>query len=325
MKRIAAVILGIVGILGLAAAAPAEAAYPDRTVTIVVPYPAGGPTDQLARVVAEHLSKKFGQNFIVENVTGGSTIIASNKVAKADPDGYTLLLHNLQISANPALFKNLPFDTVKDFKTVIMINRNPLVIVARPGLDANSLKEFMALMKKQHLKEALPGFGTTGHLTSRLFAQVTGLKFDEIPYRGGAPAVTDLLGSHDDFMIGTPQQLLPLVNAGKLKAIAVTQKGKMPEFPHADSMADVLGAKFAIYYWQGLFAPSATPDAIIKTLNAAVNDVANDPAVLKQWHDTGVEAFPKDLRTPAASENYLKSEMARWAKVIKDNNIHAKQ
>jgi len=322
MRRIAAV-LGVLAIFAFAA--PAMAAYPDRTVTIVVPYPAGGPTDQLARIVAEHLSKKFGQNFIVENVTGGSTIIATNKVAKATPDGYTLLLHNLQISANPALFKTLPFDTVKDLKAVILINRNPLVLVGRPTLEANSLKEFMALAKNKTLKEALPGFGTTGHLTSRLFAQVTKLKYDEVPYRGGAPAVTDLLGNHVDFMIGTPQQMLPLVKAGKLKAIAVTQKGKMPEFPTADSLADLLGSQFAIYYWQGLFAPSKTPDAIVKTLNAAVNDVANDPQVLKLWHDTGVAAFPKDIRTPTASEKYLKGEMARWAKVIKDNKIHVNQ
>jgi len=322
MRRIAAVVLSMLGVLAFAAPA---AAYPDRNVTIVVPYPAGGPTDQLARVLAEKLQKKFGQSFIVENVTGGSTIIASNKVAKAEPDGYTLLLHNLQISANPTLFKTLPFDTVKDFKTVIMINRNPLVLVGRPGLAPNSFKELMALMKTQHLKEALPGFGTTGHLASRLFAQETGLKFDEIPYRGGAPAVTDVLGDHVDFLIGTPQQMMPLVKAGKLKAYAVTQKGKMPEFPQADSMADVLGPKFAIHYWQGMFAPSKTPDAVVKTLNASINDIANDPEVLKMWKDTGVEAFPKDMRTPAAGEKFLKSEIARWGKVIKDNDIHVNQ
>jgi tripartite-type tricarboxylate transporter receptor subunit TctC len=323
MRRIAAVVISALGVLAFAG--PAAAAYPDRNVTIVVPYPAGGPTDQLARVIAEKLQKKFGQNFIVENVTGGSTIIASNKVAKAEPDGYTLLLHNLQISANPTLFKSLPFDTLKDFKTVMMINRNPLVIVGRPGLAPNSLKEFIALMKKQQLKEALPGFGTTGHLTSRLFAQEIKVKIDEIPYRGGAPAVTDVLGDHVDFMIGTPQQMMPLVKAGKLKAYGVTQKGKMPEFPTADSIADLLGPKFAIYYWQGMFAPSKTPDAVIKTLNAAINDVANDPDVLKQWHDTGVEAFPKDMRTPAAGEKFLKSEIARWGKVIKDTDIHVNQ
>lgn len=323
MKRIVALVFGLLSLLAFAG--PAAAAYPDRNVTIIVPYPAGGPTDQLARIIAEKLAKKFGQNFIVENVTGGSTIIATNKVAKSEPDGYTLLLHNLQISANPTLFKSLPFDTLKDFTTVIMINRNPLVWVGRPGLAPNSFKDFMALMKTQRLKEALPGFGTTGHLTSRLFAQVTGLKFDEIPYRGGAPAATDVLGDHVDFMIGTPQQMMPLVKAGKLKAYAVTQKGKMPEFPTADSMVDMLGPQFAIYYWQGLFAPSKTPDAVIKTLNAAVNEAANAPDVLKLWADTGVEAFPKDMRTPAAGEKFLRSEVVRWGKVIKDNDIHANQ
>jgi tripartite-type tricarboxylate transporter receptor subunit TctC len=324
MRRIATVALAVLGLIVFAAPIPAQT-YPDRTVTIIVPYPAGGPTDQLARVVAEAMSKKFGQNIIVENVTGGSTIIASNKVAKSAPDGYTLLLHNLQISANPTLFKSLPFDTLKDFKTVIMINRNPLVWVGRPGLAPDSFTDLMALMKKERLKEALPGFGTTGHLTSRLFAQETKLKFDEVPYRGGVPAVTDVLGNHVDFMIGTPQQMMPLVKAGKLKAYAVTQKGKMPEFPTADSMVDMLGPKFAIYYWQGLFAPSGTPDAVIKTLNATVNDVADDPGVLKMWHDTGVEAFPSDMRTPAAGEKYLRSEMARWAQVIKDTDLHVNQ
>ena len=324
MTRISAVALAVFGFYAFAAPVSAQD-YPKRTVTIVVPYPAGGPTDQLARVIAEKLSKKFGQNFIVENVTGGSTIVASNKVAKADPDGYTLLLHNLQISANPTLFKTLPFDTLKDFNTVIMINRNPLVVVGRPGLAPNSLKELIALMKKEHLKEALPGFGTTGHLTSRLFAQETKVTFDEIPYRGGTPAVTDVLGNHVDFMIGTPQQMMPLVKAGKLKAYGVTQKGKMSEFPTADSMVDLLGPKFAIHYWQGMFAPSKTPDAVIKTLNASLNDIANAPEALKMWADTGVEAFPKDMRTPAAGEKFLKSEIARWGKVIKDNDIHVNQ
>src|ERR1035438_3666814 len=237
MKRVLPIALAIVGLLAIAAPAPAQQ-FPERTVTIVVPYPAGGPTDQLARVVAEKLSKKFGQNFIVENVTGGSTIVASNKVAKAEPDGYTLLLHNLQISANPTLFKTLPFDTLKDFKTVMMINRNPLVVVGRPGLAPNSLKELIALMKKERLKEALPGFGTTGHLTSRLFAQEEKLKLDEIPYRGAAPAMTDLLGDHVDLFIGTPQSIVSQVKAGKLKAYGITSKEKSDLLPTADSLVD---------------------------------------------------------------------------------------
>lgn len=311
---------------GLFAATPSLADdYPSRTVTIVVPYPAGGPTDTLARVVADALSKKFKQSFIVEDVTGGSTIIATNKVAKATPDGYTLLVHNLQISANPTLFKSLPFDTLKDLKTVGLINRNPLVLTGRKGLAPNSLKDLIALMKKERLKEALPGFGTTGHLTSRLFAQETKLTFDEIPYRGGTPAVNDILGEHVDLFIGTPQQVGPLVKDGRLKAYGVTQKAKLPQFPHADSMVDVLGPKFDIHYWQAMFAPSGTPAAIVNKLNAAIQEVENDPAILKTWHDTGVSAFPKDERSPAAGDKYLKSEIVRWGKVIRDNDIHVKQ
>jgi tripartite-type tricarboxylate transporter receptor subunit TctC len=324
MRRIAAVALAVLGLFVFAAPVPAQD-YPNRTVTIIVPYPAGGPTDQLARVVADALSKKYGQNFIVENVTGGSTIVASNKVAKATPDGNTLLLHNLQISANPTLFKSLPFDTEKDFTPVMLINRNPLVLVGRNGLAPKTLKDLIALMKKERLKEALPGYGTTGHLTSRLFAQEAKLTIDEIPYRGGAPAVTDILGEHADLFIGTPQQVGPLVAAGKLRAYGVTQKDKMPQFPQADSFVDVLGPKFEIHYWQALFAPAGTPDAVIKTLNAALEGVVNDPAILKTWTDTGVSAFPKDQRSPAAARAYLKSEISRWGQVIRDNNIHVDQ
>jgi tripartite-type tricarboxylate transporter receptor subunit TctC len=322
MRRIVAVALTALGIFS---AMPAMAAYPDRTVTIVVPYPAGGPTDQLARQIADKLSKKFGQSFIVENVTGGSTIIASNKVAKAPPDGYTLLLHNLQISANPTLFKSLPFDTEKDFAPVMFINRNPLVLVTRNGLPVNSLADFMALAKKQRLKEALPGFGTTGHLTSRVIEQLAKVKFDEIPYRGGAPAVTDVLGDHVDFLIGTPQQMMPLVSAGKLKAFGITQKNKMAEFPTADSFVTLLGPQLDIVYWQAMFAPTGTPDAVIKTVNAAIEEVVTDPAILKNWTAEGVTPFPKAERSPEAGRKLLKSEMARWGKVIQENDIHATQ
>ncbi|HEY1474982.1 MAG TPA: tripartite tricarboxylate transporter substrate-binding protein [Pseudolabrys sp.] len=324
IKRIVAVLLAVLGLFVVAAPVPAQD-YPNRTVTIIVPYPAGGPTDQLARQIGDVMSKKFGQSFIVENVTGGSTIIASNKVAKASPDGYTLLLHNLQISANPTLFKTLPFDTEKDFAPVMMINRNPLVLVGRKGLAPNSLKELIALAKKERLKEALPGFGTTGHLTSAIIQQEAKIKFDEIPYRGGVPAVTDILGEHVDFFIGTPQQVGPLVMAGKLKAYGVTQKEKLEQLPTAESFVALLGPKLDIVFWQGLFAPTGTPDAVIKKLNAALEGVVSDPEVLKVWTAEGVSAFPKDQRSPEAARKFLMSEIARWGKVIQDNDIHVNQ
>jgi tripartite-type tricarboxylate transporter receptor subunit TctC len=324
MKRVATVALSVLGLFVFAAPVPAQQ-YPNRTVTIIVPYPAGGPTDETARVVANFLSKKFGQNFIVENVTGGSTIVATNKVAKATPDGYTLVLHNLQITANITLFKDLPFNTEKDIVPVMLINKNPLVLVGRPGLAPSNLKDLLALMKKERLKEALPGFGTTGHLTSALFIQEAKVNIDEIPYRGAAPAMTDLLGDHVDLFIGTPQSIVSQVKAGKLKAYGITSKEKSDLLPTADSLVDVLGPKFEIVYWQAMFAPAATPEAVIKTLNAAVQEAVSDPAIVKTWAAEGVSAFPPDKRSPAAAKAMFKSETARWGQVIRDNNIHVTQ
>jgi tripartite-type tricarboxylate transporter receptor subunit TctC len=324
MTRIAAVALAVLGLFVFAAPVPAQQ-YPNRTVTLVVPYPAGGPTDETARVIGNFLSKKLGQSFIVENVTGGSTIIATNKVAKATPDGYTLLVHNLQITANITLFKSLPFDTEKDIVPVMLINRNPLLLVGRPGLAPNNLKELIALMKKERLKEALPGFGTTGHLTSVLFAQHAKVQIDFIPYRGAAPAMTDLLGDHVDLFVGTPQSVVGHVRAGKLKAFGITSKEKSPLFPKVDSIVDVLGPAFEIVYWQGLFAPAGTPPAVLKTLNAALQEAVSDPAIVKTWAAEGVTAFPKDQRSLQVAKAKFNSEAARWGKIIKDNNITVKQ
>ena len=324
MRRIATVVLAVFGLVVFVAPVLAQQ-YPNRTVTIIVPYPAGGPTDETARQVANFLSKKFGQNFIVENVTGGSTIVATNKVAKATPDGYTLLLHNLQITANVTLFKDLPFNTEKDIAPVMLVNRNPLVLVGRPGLAPNNLKDLITLMKKERLKEALPGFGTTGHLTSALFAQEAKVQIDFIPYRGAAPAMTDLLGDHVDLFVGTPTSIVSHVKAGKLKAYGITSKENSPLLPNVESIVDVLGPKFEIVYWQAMFAPAGTPEAVIKTLNAALQEAVTDPAIVKTWTAEGFSAFPKDQRSPAAAKAMFKSEAARWGKIIRDNNIHVTQ
>ncbi len=323
MKRVASVALAVFALVA-AATASAES-YPDRTITIIVPYPAGGPTDTTAREIANLLAAKFKQNVIVENVTGGSTIVATNKVAHAAPDGYTLLLHNLQITANVTLFKTLPFDTMKDIVPVMLVNKNPLVLVGRPDLAANNLKDLIALMKKERLKEALPGYGTTGHLTSALFAQEAKVKIDFIPYRGAAPAMTDLLGSHVDLFVGTPQSIVPQVTAGKLKAYAITAKEKDPKLPTAESLVATLGPKFDIVYWQGLFAPAGTPAPVIKTLNAALQEAVADPGLLKRWKAEGFQPFPKDQLSPEAGAKFMHAEVVRWGEVIRDNNITVNQ
>ena len=322
-KRFAAIAAAL---LGLFAAAPGWAQqYPSRTVTIVVPYPAGGPTDQTARVVAQSMATQLKQNFIVDNVSGGNTIVACEKVAHAAPDGYTLILPNLQISANVTLFKKLPFDTVRDFTPVMLINRNPLVLVGRSSLAANTTSELIGLMKKQRLKAAIPGYGATGHLATALLAQEAGVKIDLIPYRGAAPAITDLLGGQVDLFFATPQSVVQLVNTGKLKVFGVTAKDRLRELPGAESLVTALGPKLDFVYWQALFAPTKTPPAVISTLNQAARRAVAEPATVSNWTAQGMSVFPPDQRSPEAAEAFFKSEIARWGQVIRDNNIHLDQ
>jgi tripartite-type tricarboxylate transporter receptor subunit TctC len=299
--------------------------YPSRNVTIVVPYPAGGPTDETARMVAQSLSTELKQSFIVEDVSGGGAIIGSEKVARATPDGYTLLVHNLQIAANVSLYKNLPFDTVKAFAPIMLINRNPLVLVGRNTLEPTTLRDLVALMEQQRLKAAIPGYGTTGHLATSLFAQEAGVALDQIPYRGAAPAITDLLGGQVDLFFATPQSVVQQVATGALKAFGVTSREKLPEFPTADSFPLLLGPKLDVVYWQAMFAPAGTPDSIVTALSKALQKTVADPALVKVWQSQDVSVFPPDQRSPAAASALLQSEIARWGQVIRDNNIHIQE
>ena len=324
-RIVAAALIGL-GLITSQATLPAAAEqYPSRTVTIIVPYPAGGPADESARILAQFLSDKLKQSFIVENVAGGNTIVGMEKVARSAADGYTLLFANLQISANVTLYKTLPFDTVKDFAPVMLVNRNPLILAGRTTLEPKTLPDLVALMKKQQLKAAIPGYGATGHLATALFAQEAGAKLDLIPYRGAAPAVTDLLGGHVDLFFGTPQSFVQQVAAGSLRDYGITAPDKLPEFPNAGSLSQMLGPKLDVVYWQAIFAPAGTPDAVIKTLNTALQQAVADPIIVKNWAAQDVSAFPQDQRSPAAASAFLKSEIARWGQVIRDNDIHTEQ
>jgi tripartite-type tricarboxylate transporter receptor subunit TctC len=322
MRRAVTVAAAFLSLLAWAVPSLAQQ-YPSRVVAIVVPYPAGGPTDQLARVLAPPLSSKLRQNFIVDNVSGGGTTIATGRVARATPDGHTLLLHNLQISANVSLYKNLPFDTEKDLTPIIFINNNPLVLVGRKTLEPNTLKELIAYMKTKVVKMAHPGVGATGHLATSLFAQEAQVTVDHIPYRGAAPALQDIAGGHVDLFFATPQSVMQQVTTGQMKAYGITAKESSPQFPTAASFVQELGPKLEILYWHALFAPAGTPDAIVEKLNSALQEIMADPTILRSWADTGVTPYPTDQRSPAAARALLMSEIARWGQVVHDNNIQA--
>jgi tripartite-type tricarboxylate transporter receptor subunit TctC len=320
MRCVLTVLTAIVSLFGLAAPSPAQQ-YPNRNVTIIVPYPAGGPTDALARQLAPILSAKLGHNFIVENVSGGGTIIATQRVTRAEKDGHTLLLHNLQISANVSLYPSLPFDTEKDLAPILFVNNNPLVLVGRKTLPASNLKELIDYGRKTTLKIAHPGVGATGHLATNLTAQEAKIKVDLIPYRGAAPALQDIVGGHVDLFYATPQSVVQQVANGEVKAYGITAKERSPHFPNVPSFVAELGPKLEILYWHALFAPAGTPDAIVDKINATVREIIADPAVLKNWEETGVAPYTKDQQTVAAAKAMLSSEIKRWGQVVKDNNI----
>jgi len=288
--------------------------YPTRTVTIIVPYPAGGPTDQVARILATKFSEQLGQTFVVENLSGGGTTIATTRVARAAPDGYTLLLHNLQISANVSLYPNLSFDTEKDLTPIGFINSNPLLLVGRKSLDANTFDELLAWMKTTPAKVAHFGAGSTAHLTTALFTQEAKLSVDQIPYRGAAPALGDLLGGHVDLFFATPQQVLGNVTAGQIKAYAITAKEKSQQFPTAASLVEALGPKLEITYWHAMFAPAGTPKPIIDKLNAAINAFVKKGEIVELWKKQG--AVPMSM-TSEEFDKFLRGDIAKWAEVVK--------
>ena len=306
----------------LACLSPALAQdWPTKNVTLIVPYPAGGPTDQAARLLAPKLAEKLGQNFIIENVSGGGTTIAIGRVARSAPDGYTLLLHNLQISANVTLYPSTNYNTEKDLTAISFINRTPLVLVGRNGLSANTLAELTAWMKTTPAKFAYPGPGSTGHLATSLFAQAVGAKVDYIPYRGAAPAMTDIAGGHVDLFFASPQSAQQPVQAKQMKLFGIAGETLSDIFPGVPVISKELGPQLEIQFWHLLLTPSGTPKPVIDKISKSLQEVLSDPAVVKSWADQGVSAYPAAQQTPEGAKALLASEIQRWGKVIRENNI----
>ena len=297
--------------------------YPTRPVTVIVPYPAGGPTDQVARQIGQKLAAKLGQSFVIENISGGGTNIAGQRVARSAPDGHTLYIHNLQISANVSLYKTLPFDTERDFQPIGMINSNPLVLVGRKTLAANTLPELVAWMKTTPARMGHPGVGSTGHLATALLAQALGVEITHIPYRGAAPMLQDTLGGHIDLFFATPQQVVGQFASGEVKVFGITSKATSPQFPGVPSFVATYGPKLNIDFWQILLAPAGTPKPVVDALDGGLDEALNDPDILKSWAASGMVPYPKAQRTAAGAAAYLKSEIERWGQVVRDNKIEA--
>ena len=307
-------------VLIIATAASAQS-YPDKSVRMVVPFAAGaGSNDIMARLVAQKLSDALGQQFVVDNRPGASGIIGTDIVAKAPPDGYTVLMMSLTFTVNPSLFSKLPYDTVRDLIPVTMVASAPLMLVVHPSVPAKSVTEFIAYAKANpgKLNFGSGGPGTTPHLAGEMIKTMAGIQVTHIPYKGGAPALTDLVAGQIQFMCENIPGTLPFAKAGKLRALAVTDLKRSPlllELPTLDE-AGLKG--YQIVGWNGLFVPAGTPQPIVNRLNAEVVKALALPDVKNRLATLGADAVGD---TPQHFAVFIKAEIPKWAKVVKDAGL----
>lgn len=308
-------------IAGLLMAAQAQAAFPERPVTLVVPFAAGGSTDVVARVIAEKMSEDLGQQVIVQNVAGAGGSLGAGNVARADADGYTILMGTVATHAlNPLILKNKPYDAEADFTPVSLLVLVPNVLVVNPELPAKSVEELLALLKAEPDKwsYASSGNGTLLHLSGELFNSMAGVTMEHIPYKGSGPALNDVLGNQVSIMFDNLPSSSAHIKAGTLRALAVTTADRAPSFPDVPTMAEAGLPGYETYTWNALFAPKGTPKDVVDRLNAAATKAMADPGVgerMKEFSATIVASSPDELAA------HVKAEIAKWTPVVKDANV----
>jgi len=302
-----------------AGTAPAQS-FPARFVRLVVPFPPGGGTDAIARVVSGKLSAIWGQQMVVENKGGGATSIGTDTVAKADPDGYTVLLQSMPLAVNKYLFATLPFDPVADLAPVSLICDYPNVMAVPMSSPAHSVQEFIAYARANPGKAnyASSGHGTSVHLSGELFNKMTGLKLQHIPYRGAGPALNDLIPGRVDVMFNNTGAVMPLIKGGQLRALGVTSSKRATELPDVPTVSEAGVPGFDVSAWYALFVPARTPPAVIQKLHADTVLALADLATKTRLEQLGVGVIgssPEELRA------YLKAEMDKWGVIIKEAGI----
>lgn len=292
--------------------------WPNSTVTVVVPWPPGGPSDIAARPVAKRLTETLGHPFVIDNRGGGGGNIGSAAVARATPDGNTLLItSSAPIVINPSLYKKMAFDPSKDLAPITNLLRVPLVLVAHPSVPADNLKELIAYIKTQpQFSYASAGSGTPQHMTGELFKSVTKLDITHVPYKGSAPAISDLLGGHVPIMFDSMIAIMPHIKSGKVKVIAVSGDKRSALLPDVPTFAESGFPAVVSYAWYGFFAPAGTPKAIINKINAATLKIMKEPDFQRILADTGSD-YVGD--TPENFAKFVKEESVKWAKVVKES------
>ena len=311
-------LLGAAMALGLAGAARAE--FPDRQITLVIPFAAGGSTDVVGRIVADKMGAALGQQVIVQNVGGAGGSLGAAQVAKADPDGYTILMATVATHAlNPLILKQKPYDPVADFAPISLLVLVPNVLAVNPELPVNSVQELIDLAKKEPgtLAYASSGNGTPLHLSGELFKSMAGVDITHIPYKGSGPALTDVLGNQVPIIFDNLPSASGHIASGKLRALGVTTAERAPSFPDVPAIAETLPG-YETYTWNALFAPAGTPPEVVAALNKAALTAMADPAVAERMKEFSASIVAS---TPEALAEHVKAETAKWEPVVRDANV----
>jgi tripartite-type tricarboxylate transporter receptor subunit TctC len=299
--------------------------YPTKTITMIVPFAAGGPTDTVARLIAQSMGTKLKQQIIVENVGGAGGTIGAGRVAKATPDGYTIFVHHIGHATAPSLYRKLTYNAIDSFEPVGLITDVPMTIVARGNFPAKDIKEFLSYVKanKDKVTYANAGVGSASHLCGMLFMTAVGTDLTTVPYKGTGPAMNDLLGGQVDFMCDQTTNTTSQIKSGKIKAYAVTTKNRLASMPNLPTLNESGLPGFEVAVWHGLYAPKGTPKPVIDTLAGALQVALKDPNVKKRFADLGTEPVAENRATPAALRAHVQSEVARWAPIIQKAGVYA--
>ena len=306
-------------------AAVAQAAFPAKPVTVVVPFSAGGPTDVVARLIGVPMGKALGHTVIIDNALGAGGTIAAAKVARAAPDGYTIFLHHMGMSTAPALYRKLSFDPLKDFEYIGQVVDVPMTLLGRKDLPANNFKELQAYVKANGNKVTLAnaGLGAVSHLCGLLFMSQMGVELTTVPYKGTGPAMNDLLGGQVDLLCDQTTQTVPFIKDGRIKVYGVTTHNRLGSLPNVPTL-DEQGLKaFEVKVWHGMYAPKGTPKDVIDKLNAALKTAMADPHVKQRLAELSSDIPSAEKMTPEGLRTHLTAEIAKWGPVIKKAGIYA--
>ena len=309
----------------LAVTAFAQAPFPDRPISLVVPFAAGGPTDVVARLIAIPMSKSLGQTVLVENAVGAGGTIAATKVARAAPNGYTIFIHHMGMSTAPALYKKLAFDPLKDFEYIGQVVDVPMTLLGRKDFPANNLPELQAYIKANPNKVSLAnaGLGAVSHLCGLLFMTQLGAELTTVPYKGTGPAMNDLLGGQVDLLCDQTTQTVPMIKEGRIKVFGVTTLKRLSALPNVPTL-DEQGMKgFEVKVWHGMYAPKGTPKPALDKITAALQTALQDPMVKQRLADLSSDVVSMDKVTASGLKTHLEAEIAKWEPVIKKAGVYA--